>query len=94
MAPGRMRTEQGLANVASYHTLSSDVGKVARRAGAGLLVLHHFIPVEFDRDALLREVCADFSGPVVIGEDLLTIDLPRRAICYGALRLGLGQRSG
>jgi ribonuclease Z len=94
MAPGRMRSEQGLANVAAYHTLSSDVGKVARRAGAGLLVLHHFIPVEFDRDALLRQVCADFPGPVVIGEDLLTIDLPHRTIAYGALRLGLGQRSG
>jgi ribonuclease Z len=93
MAPGRMRSEQGVANVASYHTLSSDVGKVASRAGARLLVLHHFVPAEFDRDALLREVGADFKGPVVIGEDLLSVDVPRRAIGYGALRLGLGQRS-
>lgn len=94
MAHGRMRSEQGLANVAAYHTLSSDVGKVAARAGAGLLLLNHLVPVEFDRDALLREVCADFSGPVVIGEDLLSIDVPRRAIGYGGLRLGLGQASG
>jgi ribonuclease Z len=94
MAPGRMRSEQGLANVAAYHTLSSDVGKVAATAGTGLLVLHHFVPVEFDRDALLREVCADFPGPVVVGEDLLTVDVPRRAIAYGALRLGFGLRSG
>ncbi len=94
MAPGRMRSAQGLANVAAYHTLSSDVGKVAARAGAGMLLLHHFVPAEFDRDALLREVCADFKGPVVIGEDLLSVDVPRRAIAYGGLRLGLGQRSG
>jgi ribonuclease Z len=94
LAPGRMLSEQGLVNVASYHTLSSDVGKVATRAGAGLLLLHHFVPVEFDRDALLREVRTDFEGPVVIGEDLLSVDVPRRAIGYGGLRLGLGKRSG
>jgi ribonuclease Z len=93
MRPGRMRSEQGLANVAAYHTLSSDVGKVAARAGAGMLLLHHFVPAEFDRDALLREVCGNFTGSVVIGEDLLSVDVPRRAIGYGRLRLGLGQGS-
>jgi ribonuclease Z len=94
MARGRMRGAQGLANVAAYHTLSSEVGKVAARAGAGLLLLNHLVPVEFDRDALLREVCADFKGPVVIGEDLLSVDVARRVIAYGGLRLGLGQGSG
>jgi ribonuclease Z len=89
MAP-RMRSAQGLANVASYHTLSSEVGKVATRAGARALLLNHLVPVEFDRDALLREVQADFTGPVVIGEDLLTVDVAERAIAYGGLRLGLG----
>ncbi|MGH6913129.1 MAG: MBL fold metallo-hydrolase [Geminicoccales bacterium] len=90
MTEGHMRSAQGLANVAAYHTLSSEVGKVASRAGAGVLLLNHFVPVAFDRDALLREVAADFAGPVVIGEDLLTIDVPRRAISLGGLRLGLG----
>jgi ribonuclease Z len=84
------RNDAGLENVAAYHTLSSDVGKVATRAGARLLVLNHLVPVEFDRDALLREVAADFAGPVVIGEDLLTIDVPRRAIGFESLRLALG----
>jgi ribonuclease Z len=94
MAPGGMRSAQGLKNVAAYHTLSSEVGKVGRRAGARMLLLNHFVPVEFDRDALLREVCADFGGAVVIGEDLLTVDVPRRAIAYGGLRLGVGLASG
>ena len=84
------RAGQGLANVAAYHTLSSEVGKVASRAGAKLLLLNHFVPVEFDRAALLREVAADFAGPIVIGEDLLTIDVPRCAVSYGQLTLGLG----
>jgi ribonuclease Z len=82
--------DSGLDNVAAYHTLSSEVGKVARRAGARLLVLTHFVPVEFNRDVLLREVTADFAGPVVIGEDLLTIDVARRAVTFEGLRLALG----
>ena len=84
------RADQGLENVAAYHTLSSAVGKVASRAGARLLVLNHFVPVAFERDALLREVTADFAGPVVIGEDLLTIDVAQRAVGFDGLRLALG----
>jgi ribonuclease Z len=84
------RADRGLENVAAYHTLSSEVGKVATRGGARLLVLNHFVPVEFDRDALLREVTADFAGPVVIGEDLLSVDVPRRAVGFAGLRLALG----
>jgi ribonuclease Z len=84
------RCDRGLENVAAYHTLSSEVGKVAARAGARTLLLHHLVPVEFDRDALLREVAADFVGPVVIGEDLLSIDVARRALGFHGLQLGLG----
>jgi ribonuclease Z len=88
------RTNPGLDNVAAYHTLSSEVGKVARTARARLLALNHFVPVELDRDALLRQVTADFVGPVVIGEDLLTIDVKRRAVGFGGLRLALGSMRG
>jgi ribonuclease Z len=88
------RVDQGLANVAAYHTRSSEVGKVARRAGARVLALNHFVPVAFDRDALLAEVAADFTGPIVIGEDLLMIDVARRAIGLAGLRLALGSAQG
>jgi ribonuclease Z len=84
------RGDRGLANVAAYHTLSSAVGKVASRTGAGMLVLNHFVPVEFDRAALLAEVRADYAGPVIIGEDLLTVDVPNRALSCDGLTLGLG----
>jgi len=53
-------------------------------------MLNHFVPVEFDRAALLGEVAADFAGPIVIGEDLLSVDVARRAVSYGGLHLGLG----
>ena len=84
------RADQGLRNVAAYHTLSSAVGKVASRAVARMLLLNHFVPADFDREALLREVAADFAGPIVVGEDLLTIDVPRWAVSYEGLHLGLG----
>jgi ribonuclease Z len=84
------RADQGLQNVAAYHTSSSAVGKVAGRAGARLLVLNHFVPVAFDRAALLGEVTAEFAGPVVIGEDLLTIDVAQRTVGFDNLHLALG----
>jgi ribonuclease Z len=87
--PG-IRSAQGRENVAAYHTLSSEVGKVAARAGAGMLLLNHFVPVDFDRAALLAEIRADFGGTILIGEDLLTVDVPRRAVSYESLTLGVG----
>jgi ribonuclease Z len=84
------RVDQGLENVAAYHTLSSEVGKVAARAGARALLLTHFVPVAFDRDPLLAEVTAEFAGPLVVGEDLLTVDAARRTVDFGGLRLALG----
>ena len=68
-----VRTRETIDRVAGYHTLSGDVGRiVAGRAGARALVLTHFVPPGCDRAALLAEVAADFAGPVIIGEDLLT----------------------
>jgi ribonuclease BN (tRNA processing enzyme) len=84
------RADRGLENVAAYHTPSCEVGKVASRAGAALLLLNHFVPVDFDREALLAEVRADFAGPVVIGEDLLTVDVGSRTVTYRDLHVGLG----
>jgi ribonuclease Z len=84
------RVDPGLENVAAYHTLSSEVGKVASRAGARALLLTHFVPVTFDPDALHAEVGAAFAGPVIIGEDLLSVDLPSRTVSFDGLRLALG----
>lgn len=69
-----IRTAETVANVASYHTLSSEVGKIAAEAGVGCLMLTHFVPPDCDGTALLAEVSADFAGQVVIGEDLMSYD--------------------
>lgn len=70
-----VRTQETIERVASYHTLSSDVGKVAAKAAAKWLALTHFVPPSCDVDALRKEVEADFSGPVTIGADLMTLDV-------------------
>ncbi len=70
-----VRTAETIEQVAAYHTLSSDVGKVAARAGAKWLALTHFVPPDCDTDALYEEVRRDFAGPVTIGADLMTLDV-------------------
>ena len=88
--PGR-RSAETVANVAAYHTLSSEVGKVAGEAGVGCLVLTHFVPPDCDREALLAEVAADFAGPVIVGEDLMTIDPVHRTVVHGGAVMAVGR---
>jgi ribonuclease Z len=90
VTPG-VRSAETVANVASYHTLSSEVGKVAAEAGVGCLALTHFVPPACDRKALLAEVAADFAGPVVIGEDLMTLEPGSGRIGYAGALLSLGR---
>jgi ribonuclease Z len=94
MKPGPGRTPEGLANVAAYHTLSDEVGKIAADAGVRCLLLNHFVPVRFDKEALLAEVARDFAGPVLIGEDLMSVDLATGAIGYAGAMLRFGAGMG
>ena len=86
--PGR-RSAATIAATASYHTLSGEVGEVARRMGAGALALTHFVPPEFDRAALLAEVAESYDGPVFIGEDLMSFDLASGDVTLGDFRARL-----
>lgn len=88
--PG-VRSAATVASVAAYHTLSNEVGKIASEAGVGCLALTHFVPPGCDRQALLDEVKRDFTGPVIIGEDLMTIDAVSRQVEAGGCLLSLGQ---
>ena len=89
VVPG-VRSAETVANVAGYHTLSSEVGKIAAEANVKALALTHFVPPAADRAALLAEVAADFGGPLVLAEDLLRIDLAARCIAYRNAVIGLG----
>ncbi len=80
--PGKHRSAKTMDNVASYHTLSSEVGGIARDMGAKTLTLTHFVPPEFDRADLIAEVGETYDGAIIIGEDLMRIDLSRRTLSW------------
>jgi len=86
--PG-VRTAEGLRNVAAYHTLSSEVGKIAATADVRCLVLNHFVPTRFDKTALVAEVRRDYAGPLVIGEDLLGLDLDTATLRHAGATIAL-----
>lgn len=83
-----VRDPATIAAVASYHTLSTDVGEVARAAGAGLLALTHIVPPEADPAALLADARRRFAGPMIVGEDLLSIDVAGRVASWRGLAVG------
>ena len=86
--PG-IRTSAGIEAVAAYHTLSSEVGKVAARAHPKLLLLNHIVPVDANRAALLVEVRRDLHGPTIVGEDLLSVDVTCMAAAWRDLHWSL-----
>jgi ribonuclease BN (tRNA processing enzyme) len=63
-------------SILSHHTTAEDAGRVAQRAGVKLLVLSHLVPP--DDPAISDQMWIDaarahFSGPVIVGKDLLEI---------------------
>lgn len=86
-----VRSKETVENVAAYHTLSSEVGKIATEADVGCLVLTHFVPPACDRQALLEEVARDYQGPLVIGEDLMTLDSAAGSLTYNGMVMALGR---
>jgi ribonuclease Z len=71
----KMRTQKTLHNVQSYHTTSSQVGKIAFIAQVKNLVLTHFVPTRFNKSNLKKVVKKDFGKDPIIGEDLMTIKI-------------------
>ncbi|MBI2953320.1 MAG: MBL fold metallo-hydrolase [Chloroflexi bacterium] len=54
-----------------YHTRAREAGRIAREAGAKLLVLSHLGPS--DESPLRTEAEEAFGGPVVLGADLMVL---------------------
>jgi len=85
--------EQGLADMAStardaeerarfellrtYHTSSSEVGKVASNADAKHLVLSHVLRSQGDQSAFDTDIEPDYGGELTLGEDLMTFEVGR-----------------
>src|SRR5262245_18181278 len=62
----------------------TDVAEVARRAKVGALVLSHFTP-QIDtpgtRERLIAEMSGIYRGPIIWGEDLMTLSVPHVSYC-------------
>jgi ribonuclease Z len=69
------RSAETINAMKAYHTVSDQVGKVAKQCKAGKLILTHFVPPKFDEDSLLKEVRQDFDGPIIIGHDLMKFSI-------------------
>ena len=63
-------------HVTSNHTPAERVGEVAVRANVGMLVISHVAPTELtanDEHLLVDIIQQDYSGPLVIGRDLMRL---------------------
>ena len=68
-------TEETVTNITDYHTSPKEVGILAENAKVKKLILNHFVPPVFNEEELYREVKEYYSGEVVVGKDLLEINL-------------------
>jgi ribonuclease Z len=64
--------EDKIKDLASYHTQPDDIGRVAKAAGPGKLVINHLMPgsIPAELEAAARR---HYDGPVIVGEDLAAV---------------------
>lgn len=84
-----VRSAETVASVQSYHMTPAVVGGLARRAGVKALALTHLVPPGADTAALFAEVRAGgYDGPLIVGEDLMRLELPARLLRWNGAALG------
>ena len=55
---------------------------MAQEADVACLLLNHFVPVRFDRNATLDAVRQAYKGPAIVGEDLMRYDIATRRLTH------------
>ena len=68
------------------------MGRVAREAGVGCLVLTHIVPPDANRSNLLAQAREEYAGPVIVGEDLMAIDVITGTVQWGDMSFCLPTR--
>lgn len=86
--PG-VRSAETVASVQAYHTTPAQAAHIASSAQVRALMLTHIVPPAANRAALLQEIRAGYSGPAVVGEDLMRFDLINRIVKSGETTLAL-----
>ena len=70
-----MRNYKTIHNVKSYHTSSTEVGKIAKKVNAQNLVLTHFVPTTFNEKKLIEIIMKYYGKKPILGKDLMIIDV-------------------
>jgi ribonuclease Z len=83
-----VRSAETVAAVRGYHTTPAQAADIARDAGVAALALTHLVPPVANRLALMQAVRAGFSGPVIIGEDLMGVDVATRTVACRDVVIG------
>jgi ribonuclease Z len=84
-----VRSAETVASVKSYHMMPTVVAGLALRSGARALALTHLVPPAADTTALAREIRqAGYSGPLIVGEDLMRLEWPERLLRWNGATLG------
>ena len=68
-------SDQTVKNIKDYHTSPEDVGKVASKAGVNKLLLTHFVPPVFEEEELKERISEYFTGEIIVGSDLTSLEL-------------------
>ena len=84
-----VRSAETVASVQSYHMTPAVVAGLAKRAGVKTLALTHLVPPGADTAALFAEIRAGgYAGPLIVGEDLMRLELPARLLRWNGAALG------
>lgn len=66
-------TETKQWSIYDYHSSAREAGEVAEKAKAKILVLTHLIPAGREEKDFLDEAQKEFSGKIIVGQDLMVI---------------------
>ncbi|MFZ4532899.1 MAG: MBL fold metallo-hydrolase [Alsobacter sp.] len=83
-----VRSAETVAAVRGYHTTPTQAADLARDAGVAAVALTHIVPPAANRLALMQAVRAGFAGPVIIGEDLMGVDVATRTVACRDVVIG------
>ena len=78
-SPSSGADAKGRWTVQTYHTSAREAGEVAQKAKVKMLVLTHLMPANATEQEFLDEAKKGFSGKIMVGRDLMRIELPLQA---------------
>ncbi|MGO9197359.1 MAG: MBL fold metallo-hydrolase [Acidimicrobiales bacterium] len=72
----RLVPSRRFQDILDYHSTVQQAAETAERAGVAVLILTHYVPALTKETELeWRQLAAGFSGTVIMGDDLTSIDL-------------------